>query len=96
MLNEKAVDMLRHCEAESHCYDGIHGNCKRCNKRIALDMAIEALKADRPRGEWIVHGEPPWYVRECSKCGTKWHQWSGDSSPNYCGECGADMRGDTE
>lgn len=49
---------------------------------------------DRPRGEWIMYGDPPWYVRECSQCGTKWHQWSGDSNPNYCGECGAYMRGE--
>lgn len=51
---------------------------------------------DRPRGEWVMHGDPPWYVRECSQCGTKWHQWSGVSNPNYCSNCGADMRGEDE
>ena len=45
----------------------------------------------RQRGKWVMHGEPPWYVRECSICGTKWHQWSGDENPNYCGNCGARM-----
>lgn len=59
----------------------------------ALDMAIEALSAEAVQGEWIMHGEPPWYVRECSECGTKWHQWSGDANPNYCGHCGAKMKG---
>ena len=62
----------------------------------AIDMAIEALSADAVHGEWIMHGEPPWYVRECSKCGTKWHQWSGDSNPNFCGHCGAKMKGGAE
>ena len=62
----------------------------------ALDMAIEALSAEAVQGEWIMHGEPPWYVRECSKCGTKWHQWSGDSNPNFCGHCGAKMKGGAE
>lgn len=52
MTREEAIDMLRHCEAERHCYDGIHGTCKGCNKRIALDMAIEALSADAVQG-WI-------------------------------------------
>ena len=47
--------------------------------------------ADAEQGEWIMHGEPPWFVRECSECGTKWHHWSGDSNPNYCGHCGARM-----
>ena len=45
MTKDKAIEMLRHCEVENCCYDGIHGNCKGCNKRIALDMAIKALKA---------------------------------------------------
>ena len=55
---------------------------------------LDALpSADAVQGEWIMHGEPPWYVRECSKCGTKWHQWSGDSNPNFCGHCGAKMKG---
>ena len=46
---EEAIKMLRHCEAEDYCYDGTHGTCKGCNKRAALDMAIEALKAkNRP------------------------------------------------
>ena len=58
--------------------------------------AVEALamlpSAEAVQGEWIMHGEPPWYVRECSKCGTKWHQWSGDKTPNYCGHCGAKMK----
>lgn len=52
-----------------------------------------AKSADAVHGEWIMHGEPPWLVRECSECGTKWHQWSGDSNPNYCGHCGARMKG---
>lgn len=55
MNKEQAIKMLRHCEAESHCYDGIHGTCKGCNKRIALDMAIEALQGMKmmPRKEVI-------------------------------------------
>ena len=55
MNKEQAIKMLRHCEAESHCYDGIHGTCKGCNQRIALDMAIEALQGMRmmPRKEVI-------------------------------------------
>ena len=68
-------------------------NMRKRNAQLEVMLnAQKAISADRPRGEWIVHGEPPWYVRECSECGTKWHQWSGDSNPNYCGNCGADMR----
>ena len=61
----------------------------------ANQIILDALSAEAVQGEWIMHGEPPWYVRECSKCGTKWHQWSGDSNPNFCGHCGAKMKGGT-
>lgn len=57
-----------------------------------INMLKEQLEsADAEQGEWIIHGEPPWLVRECSECGAKWHQWSGDKTPNYCGNCGARM-----
>ena len=62
-------------------------------KRKAL---CDLPSADRPSGEWIKFGEPPWFVRECSECGTKWHQWGGDEMPNFCSNCGADMRGEEE
>lgn len=49
--------MLRHCEVEDQCYDGIHGTCKGCNRRTALDMAIEALSAEAvPQSEQYKKG----------------------------------------
>lgn len=51
------------------------------------------VSAETAQGEWIIHGDPPWVVRECSQCGTKWHHWSGGANPNYCGHCGARMKG---
>lgn len=46
---------------------------------------------DRPKGEWVYHedykldGE---CCYECSECGRMY-----DYKMNYCGHCGADMRG---
>ena len=51
MTREEAIKMLRHCGAEDYCDDGIHGTCKGCNRRTALDMAIEALQTDIVRCE---------------------------------------------
>lgn len=43
MTREETMEMLRHCGAENYCDDGIHGTCKGCNRRTALDIAIDAL-----------------------------------------------------
>lgn len=55
------------------------------------DMAIEALQADRPHGEWIG-------LNECSVCGKQvidfidgWVDGL-EYLPNFCPNCGADMR----
>ena len=50
----------------------------------------EKGKADRPRGEWIFHSEwEEYYCRyECSLCGRTY-----DYDMNYCGFCGARMKG---
>lgn len=63
----------------------------------ALDMAIEALKNERPKGHWILkHIETaPKFVIErfyCSECG----EWQIYGMPNYCPNCGADMRGGSD
>lgn len=42
-------------------------------------------------GAWLVHGEAPWFVRECSECHTKWFFTNGDPVAKYCSECGACM-----
>ena len=44
MTKDYAIELLKHCMAESRCVDYAYGNCARCNQRIALDMAIQALK----------------------------------------------------
>lgn len=52
--------------------------------------------ADRPRGRWhYSDGKPATIGRSfgviCDQCGTE-----SEYCTNFCGECGADMRGDTE
>ena len=42
----------------------------------------------RPHGEWQLHG----MIYYCSECG---HE-CGESGDNFCGNCGADMRGGRE
>ena len=48
MTREEAIELLKHCESEHYCSQFTGKlNCDRCNKRIALDMAISALKGEK-------------------------------------------------
>lgn len=65
----------------------------------AIDMAIEALKADK-HGEWIKKVSPSgntgWW--KCSECGAVIFSESDIDKyyhHAYCGVCGAYMRGDS-
>ena len=63
----------------------------------ACDMAIEALKEQRPQGEWIDtgtiwtetdNGFEAWETSyKCSECGNLLRE-----KKPFCDECGADMR----
>lgn len=61
---------------------------------LALKTAIEALKEQRPHGEWIYHAE--WHsdgecAFECSKCGM-----GVDVDFNFCPNCCASMKREGE
>ena len=60
----------------------------------AFDMAIEALKNERPKGHWVpykhescTYGKTNYICSECGHVGTKFKE-------GFCMCCGADMRGD--
>lgn len=72
-------------------------------KRLSLDAAaaIEALQAQLPkRGEWIedatTYAGPGLSNYKCSLCGKICGTWrmglKPSELPNWCGNCGADMR----
>lgn len=72
-------------DAMNHISDSI------CEQQ-AIDALCELPSADR-KGRWIKHGEPPWYVIECSECGAKWQMSGSWDANNFCGNCGAKMDG---
>ena len=59
-------------------------------KEVIEREIMDIPSADRPRGEWIFHSEwEEYYCRyECSLCGRTY-----DYDMNYCGFCGARMKG---
>lgn len=93
MTNEQAIDVLNMVEA--------HGLADEAKK-----LAIKALQNDRPQGEWekiityyndaamCLYGE-----FKCSCCGHlhtfyEIPETNKFNTDNFCGYCGADMRGD--
>lgn len=57
----------------------------------ALEMAIEALKEERPHGEWIIIDDCEKFIARCSVCGRILDSRMVKDYP-FC-RCGADMRG---
>lgn len=73
---------------------GISDNIEEMLQRFAQIMRnLEDMKIllSQRTGHWIKHGEPPWYVIECSECGAKWQMSGSWDANNFCGNCGARM-----
>ena len=103
----KLVKALRYCgnftEREGCTESCEYFNDIDCPNRIMSDAAaaIEALQAQLPkRGEWIedtkTYAGPGLSNYKCSLCGKICGTWrrglKHDELPNWCGNCGADMR----
>ena len=61
-----------------------------------LDILYSLPSADRPRGRWHYSDGKPATIGQsfgviCDQCGTE-----SEYCTNFCGECGADMRGEDE
>lgn len=86
-------------EEAIECIEAIHvqmfngGNSKWTK---ACDMAIEALKEQRPHGEWVESKERKghFYCSECVQKDPETGKWreTFDFKYPFCPNCGADMR----
>ena len=66
--------------------------------RGQYEKGYEDAKAERAKGKWIVDGHHPNYLLRCSAC-QEIAMWAGGISyiyPNFCPNCGADMRGEKD
>lgn len=115
MKSEEAIDIIR---AERECVyrQGRTGECCRddlgcgacdlvqedANIMEAYDMAIEALKEQRPHGLWVEGVIGYHYCSECHNYALADDDLADDDGKevlsNFCPNCGADMRkeGETE
>lgn len=83
MKSEESIEIL---EAVKFILDN-----KDYSDRVeeAINMAIEALKEQRPHGEWITVCTLP-IIQKCSNC--KYVRKSGVEIYNFCPNCGAKMQ----
>ena len=75
--------------------------CENAKLEEALDMAIKALEQpERKTGKWIEQDDGcDGVFYECSVCKDAFTLIDGtpsDNNYNYCPNCGADMRGDSD
>lgn len=96
-MNQRMIIMISREEAIKHLHH-ISGFIFDVEWKEALDMAIEALSAERPKGRWL----PVWHgefiaTLECSACGRRINvdyplmERTIKRKYPYC-HCGADMR----
>lgn len=62
----------------------------------AVRKAIESVPTVASLGRWIIHGEPPMYVKECSLCGSRFFHHAIETLTPYCACCGGRMEGKTD
>lgn len=79
-----------------------------CDVNTSIRQAFEkgfrigvkkGASTNRPQGEWIEHWYPHFDLAgiECSICGKDVPYWERNyDMPNFCPNCGADMRGDND
>ena len=90
MTRDKAIEIVKSAFSAWESEFGVP-NDDWSEEHEALNMAIEALKVDRPRGEWIVHDivcrEEICLPYECPNCGFRYSRRF-----NFCSNCGSDNR----
>ena len=84
MNREEAIKLLENDE-ERPCTDECCASftCEECKFFQALNMALDALKEERPHGEWKADGT-------CSECGI--YSSLNKAVTYFCPNCGAKMK----
>ena len=85
----KAADAIERITA---MYEKAEMDATSLTGRLAQAEA-DVERLEPKRGEWIIHGEPPMLVIECSVCGQKYFNHVMQEKAKYCSMCGAKMGG---
>jgi hypothetical protein len=100
-MREKLIELLY--EARMMCEERSCAHCEyadedRCMQAMQADHIIANGVTVQKKGEWEIRTD--YYDCEyavCSACGSEFYDGENDTvdqRPNFCLECGADMRGE--
>lgn len=87
MEREESIKVLQHCGSEIYCQHYIKTrNCYGCNRREALNMAIEALHREEAEERGYCHRIIPSNVEvvvRCKDC-KNWRESHSEDDESYC------------
>ena len=89
MTREEAIEELKKMYASSVM---IFGTKNDKETQEALKKAIDALKEQRPHGEWYYSYKNGWHCSICQQIVKDMPTVMGKANFDYCPNCGADMR----
>lgn len=59
--------------------------------------ALPSAQPERKKGRWINHRKDRGHhIADCDQCGGTLQWLDPDERPNFCPDCGADMRGEAD
>ena len=89
------------CCGDCIYYDWKKKRCKRCASQdddpkapFFADCPLPSVEPERPKGRWELY--PSRYHRRCSACKVEFEKPKFNIRANFCPNCGADMRGESE
>ena len=99
MTREEAIEVLQASSIKQLSHTKIIVDDKFLSVKVALDMAIDALKQEPNTGHWIAQDIHNCHTDfKCSECGyihSFMHLYGKPTADyTYCPNCGADMRGE--
>ena len=101
MDKEEVVKILRREELCVKTADSCGRDCGKCPLVMdaakiveAYETAIALLTIEPKKGNWVGIDDEPHDDWECDRCGEIVTDCGWDALPNFCPNCGADMRGE--
>lgn len=91
LIDAEALDVVTFTDRDGTFSDGVQWILEKIDNLPTID--------ERKKGKWIAYGDIP---KTCPYCHEDWDKyvygdiWYNDDLPNYCPNCGEEVRGEQE